>query len=128
MSEKAGGLGFIDVKQFWYSLKFSWFRRLCNTSAFWPKILLNEINRVTSESYTTSDLLQLGPKMLESIGKKLKNNFWSQVLGSTTPFMQGALFCHPEKIVIAPFWDNPSITKNNKPIKKSAFPTISKKS
>ena len=28
LSEKAGGLGFIDVKQFWYSLKFSWFRRL----------------------------------------------------------------------------------------------------
>ena len=127
LSEKAGGLGFIDVKEFWSSLKFSWLRRLCNTSAFWPKILTNEINRVSSESYTTSDLLQLGPKMLENIGKKLKNKFWSQVLCSVTPFMQGALFCHPEKIFISPFWENPSITKNNKPIKKSAFPTISRK-
>ena len=33
LSEKAGGLGLVDIKQFWESLKFSWFRRLCNTLA-----------------------------------------------------------------------------------------------
>ena len=41
--------------------------------------------------------------------------------------MQGAIFCHPEKIVIAPLWDNPNITRNNKAIKKSVFPIISEK-
>ena len=28
-----------DVDNFWKSLKFSWLRRACVTSAFWPKIL-----------------------------------------------------------------------------------------
>ena len=36
LSEKAGGLGIIDIRIFWKSLKFSWLRRLCNTTAFWP--------------------------------------------------------------------------------------------
>ena len=33
--------------------------------------------------------------------------------------MQGALFCHPENIVYAPFWSNPNITRNGKVIKSS---------
>ena len=41
--------------------------------------------------------------------------------------MQGALFCSPEKILSAPFWDNPLITRNNKAIKHSAFPALSTK-
>ena len=39
--------------------------------------------------------------------------------------MQGALFWYPEKIVITPIWDNPIVTRNNKPLKKSDFPGIS---
>ena len=39
LSEKAGGLGIIDMKTFWKSLMFSWLRRLCNTRAVWPTIL-----------------------------------------------------------------------------------------
>ena len=57
----------------------------------------------------------------------MKNKFWKQVLCAVSPFMQGALFCHPEKLLIAPFWDNPNISRNNKPIKPSAFPNLSVK-
>ena len=32
--EKAGGLGFTDIFQFWQSLKFSWLRRLCFSGGF----------------------------------------------------------------------------------------------
>ena len=38
LHEKAGGLGMVDIKDFWAALKFSWFRRLLNTQAFWPSI------------------------------------------------------------------------------------------
>ena len=38
--------------------------------------------------------------------------------------MQGALFCNPENIITAPFWDNPLITRNNKAIKYSTFPSL----
>ena len=39
----------------------------------------------------------------------------------------GGTFCYPEKLLIAPFWDNPNILRNNKPIKPSAFPNLSSK-
>ena len=41
--------------------------------------------------------------------------------------MQGAVFCHPDKIFIAPIWDNPMIKRNKKAIKISTFPDISQR-
>ena len=41
--------------------------------------------------------------------------------------MQGALFCYPDKIFTAPFWDNPCFLQRNKALKKSSFRTISTK-
>ena len=38
--------------------------------------------------------------------------------------MQGVLFCSPEKILLAPFWDNPAFTRINKPIKVDSFPVL----
>ena len=125
--EKAGGLGMFDIKSFWQSLKFSWFRRAINTNAFWPCILAAEVENIVGYQLTISDILQFGPKYLEKIGKSFKNKFWKQIFCSVTPFMQGALFCYPEKIFIAPIWDNPNITRNNKAIKKSTYPILSQK-
>ena len=111
LSEKAGGLGFVDVKQFWDSLKFSWLRRLCNTNAFWPRILEKSMEKVTGTVTSAVDFLQFGPNMIVNIGKKISNNFWKQIFCAVNNFMQGAIFCNPEKIIIAPFWDNPIIQK-----------------
>ena len=127
LSEKAGGLGVIDIKCFWQALKFSWIRRLLNTNAFWPKILCEEIKSIIGGEVTICDILQLGPNYLSFIGKKLKNQFWKQILCSVGPIMQGALFCHPENIVTAPLWDNPHILRNNKPLKRTFFPGLSEK-
>ena len=73
------------------------------------------------------DFLQLGPNKLVYIGKKMNNKFWKQVFSAVNPFMQGAVFCHPEKIFVAPLWDNPIISRNNKAMKTSAFPNLSHK-
>ena len=127
LSEKAGGLGLVDIKQFWQSLKFSWLRRLTSSSAFWPKILEISVQKITGNDSSVMDFLQLGPNKLVFIGKKMKNKFWKQVFSGVNPFMQGAVFCHPEKIFIAPLWDNPTISRNNKAIKTSAFPNLSHK-
>ena len=124
LSEKAGGLGFLDIKDFWLSLKFSWLRRALHTSAFWPKILIQQVESIIGHNLTIPDLLQLGPRYLEKVGKNIDNKFWKQVLCSVGLFMQGALFCNPEKIITAPFWDNPLILRNNKAIKYSTFPSL----
>ena len=127
LSEKNGGLGMVDIKNFWDCLKFSWFRRLCKSSAFWPNILVKNVSKVINDEVNITDMLQLGPNAIVNIGKKLGNNFWKQIFCSITPFMQGAIFCHPEMILNAPFWDNSMILRNNRAIKKSAFPAIAKK-
>ena len=125
ISEKAGGLGIIDVNNFWKSLKLSWLRRASSTSAFWPKILCLSIKHIDGSERSITDLLQEGPNLLSYIGKKLSNKFWKEVLCNVNLFMQGALFCYPEKIFTAPFWDNPNILQNNKAVKKLSFINIS---
>ena len=127
LAEKAGGLGALDIKSFWQSLKFSWIRRATNTSAFWPEILISEVKTIVGHEVTIPDILRFGASYLNVIGKKMTNKFWKQIFCSVELFMQGALFSYPEKIQIAPIWDNPLITRNNRAIKKSAFPTLSGK-
>ena len=117
LSEKAGGLGILDVNSFWKSLKFSWLRRALNTTAFWPKILCLSVKRIEGYERTISELLQEGPIHLSNIGKKMSNKFWKEVFCTINLFMQGALFCYPDKILTAPIWDNPSILQNNKAVK-----------
>ena len=118
-------MGVVDIKSFWKSLKFSWLRRLVNTRAQWPKILEIATENIVGHQISSSEIVQLGPNMLNQIGKKFKNKFWKEVFCSVTSYMQGAIFCNPEKILVAPFWDNPTITRNNKPIRKTAFPAVS---
>ena len=126
LSEKAGGLGMIDIKDFWQSFRFSWFRRLIKTNAYWPTILFNSMQKITGEVTTMNTLFEMGPAKFSFIGKKMGNRFWKEIFLTVGPIMQGAIFCHPEKILISTFWDNPLIVRN-KAIKKTDFPEISPK-
>ena len=108
LKENAGGLGVPDIKTFWLSLKFSWFRRALSTNSFWPKILLNEVQDITElEIKSVDDIMIQGPNEIGNIGKKLSNQFWKQVFSSVGPIMQGAISCYPEKMFTAPLWENP---------------------
>ena len=57
----------------------------------------------------------------------MKNVFWREVFLSVKAVMQGALFSEPEKILLAPFWRNPVITRNRKQIKETDFPMLDQK-
>ena len=39
--------------------------------------------------------------------------------------MYGSLFCVPERILLAPIWENPAITRNGKPLKAEKYPVFS---
>ena len=127
LPEKAGGLGFTDINQFWQSLKFSWLRRLCYSGGFWPKLLEKTVEKIEGVPVTIVDLLQFGPSKLSAIGKKCSNDFWKQIFCSAGDFMQGALYSIPENVILAPFWNNTIIKKNRKAIKISDFPEIANK-
>ena len=68
----------------------------------------------------------MGPSKFSNIGKKLKKCFWKEVFMTGAPTLQGALFCHPEKILPTSYWDNPFIVRN-RPIQKNDFPEIAQK-
>ena len=103
LSQKAGGLGVTDIAAFWNSLKFSWFRRLLKTEAFWPNILTMETQRILGYEIKTIDIMNLGPRMFYQLGKKFENRFWRDVFCTVEPIMQGAIYCHPENLFISSF-------------------------
>ena len=72
LKEKAGGLGVPDIKTFWNGLKFSWFKRMISTEAFWPKILQLEVQDILGHDFQTVDFLQLCPLKYKSLNKKNK--------------------------------------------------------
>ena len=51
LTEIDGGLGLTDIQDFWTSLKFSWFRKLNQTTAFWPKILETSVSQIIQRIY-----------------------------------------------------------------------------
>ena len=59
LPERKGGLGMIDIKDFWQAFRFSWFRRLTNTNAYWPNILLDTVTEITGEMINISTLLKM---------------------------------------------------------------------
>ena len=126
LPEAKGGLGMIDIKDFWQAFRFSWFRRLIKSNAFWPNILLNTINDITGEALDKNDILEMGQSKLLALSKKIQNKFWREVFRTAAPVIEGAVFCHPEKILLGSFWDNPLVTKN-RPLKKIDFSEISDK-
>ena len=121
---KSGGLGMPDLVHFWTAFKFSWLRRLLETEAFWPKILMQEISTILNINLLPCDLLKLGSAKLNEIAKK--NPFWKQVLAATVPISEGSSFCNPEKFSDTPLWYNPLIKRNNV-IKYNDFPEIAHK-
>ena len=127
LPEKLGGLGLTDIKQFWNSLKFSWLRRMCVSKSFWITVLEKSLSEAISTSISILEFLQFGPKAIVNASKKLGNMFWKGVFCLVEPYMQGALFSCPESLVFAPFWDNSSITRNNKTIKGKSYPMLKDK-
>jgi hypothetical protein len=50
--------------------------------------------------------------------------FWGEVFNTIEPILEGSIFCSPEKVLLASFWDNPLVKRGSKPIKKGDFPEI----
>ena len=124
LPEKIGGLSMTDVKAFWTSFKFSWFRRILNSGSILPKILEQSILETRQTNTNLINTLQLGPEKLKLISKSLTNNFWKEVLLSAFPVIECEIFQTPQKILLSPFFDNNIITRNNKIINATSHPII----
>ena len=94
------------------------------SESVWPTILLDSIFKATGIQYSLVDLFYLGPKKLIYIGKCLGNRFWKVILTDAVHFLEGAVFCHHEKIIYSSFWNNPLVTRYNKSIREKDFPIL----
>ena len=126
LPEAKSWLGVIDIKDFCQAFRFSWVRRLLKTGAFWPKILLDTVSKISGENVSKTFVFEMGHTKFLAIGKKMQNKFWKEVFSSIAPTVQGALFCHPEIFFLTSFWKNTFVTKNRL-IKSADFPDISAK-
>ena len=87
---------------------------------------MERIGEIISYKPLIHEFLQFGPQEMKTIGRQLNNQFWSQVLCCVAPFMEGAVFCQPQRILSAPFFENTMIGRNGKPLKSKSYPDISR--
>ena len=118
-----GGLSAPDIHKFWLAFKFSWFRRILTTDAFWPQLLLENVAKILQEDVSVSQLLQFATDKLKQIAQKITNPFWKQVLLSATPIIEGALFSFPGKLMHSSLFFNPHVTRS-RTVKYSEFPEL----
>ena len=88
---------------------------------------MKSLSKLQGRQVEILDFLQSGTKVIAKMSRLIKNPFWSNVLNSVKPIMQGALESCPEKIICAPFWDNTNILRNNRTIDKTNFPVLASK-
>ena len=127
LPENLGGLNVPNVENFWTAFKFSWVRRMLHTKSFWPQLIQHQINVQLGYEISLPEILELGPSLIEAIGKNMKNKFWKETFQSITTVTNAYLYRYPERFTRSSFWYNPLIKRNNKIIKLNDFPEISKK-
>ena len=127
LPEASGGLGMLDLGDFWDSLKFSWIRRAINSNDEWPKMLALTISEQIGHYTSITDFLQLGSSKIKLIASKLDNIFWRQVLTLTDKFLKGGIFCTPQRLFLTPVWENPYVLLEGKPIHTNKFASLGKK-
>ena len=120
---KYGGLGMPDISLFWTAFKFSWVRRMLSTNSFWPQILLKMVSKILNYKISICQMFQLGASRLVEISKKLTNPFWKQVLQSTFPMTNCAVFNFPQKLINCPLFYNPLVIRA-RVVKPTDFPEL----
>ena len=115
---KNGGLGMVDIKTFWQSLKCSWVRRLLKTNAFWPSILEINLKEINSQ---TNQILFAGPSFLKEIAKQIKNKFWREVLLCLADLHTEASYALPEHFYLFPIFNNILFKNGNRTLKSGNF-------
>ena len=109
ISEKLGGMRITDIKDFWSALKFSWILRSLQTVAVWPKILEVNMSENLSTGVNVPNMVEFGPHKFDFLAKNMGNLFWKEIFYIVKAVMNGAVYTAPEKLILAPLWENPAI-------------------
>ena len=116
-----GGLNMPDIGQFWNSLKLSWSRRLMTSEGAWQKIL--QLN-LLAINYDMTDIWYGGPTLVEKIGGKVSNKFWSETIQIFAKVMREIPFSYPHFFYNLNIFDNELFAVNNCQLNKNNFPAL----
>ena len=124
--EKKGGLNCPDIYSSWSSFKVSWWRRLFQKpESNWAKIFQENLKDINPLLNTSDIFLKLGLIEIDKLGKKFKNNFWSQCFSNLKPLILEACKNSPEYILNSPIWGSCFFLRNNQLCKRETFYPLS---
>ena len=105
MPKKLGGLGMVNINNFWKALRLSWFRQLIESKATWEKI-----HRAETAPYTFCPI----SSNYESLMKArllCKNGFWKEMYASLITCRLNEIIKDPAKFVTILSMGNPQLPK-----------------
>ena len=126
LPEEIGGLGMLDINDFWDSLRFSWIRRAINSNDEWPKMLALTLSEILGQYVNISQFLELPLNKIRITASKITNPFWKQVLNLIDKFTKASIYCFPYRLLMFPFWENPFVLSESKPMCQNQFANLGK--
>ena len=102
-----GGIKMIDLRSYIESLKTTWIRRIIKGNDSKWKLLTNEI-------FEVDKLLNVGPGIIETTVRNIKNRFWKDVLNSWSHLQRITKVDKWEEYIAQPIWYNTGIKIDNK--------------
>ena len=115
---KKGGLGMVDIDSFWSSMRFSWFRRISSSEAFWTNILKVELQKINS---TIESMLYFSKGQMLVLSKIYTNPFWKNTFKAASDLLSLIQFHSPYKFFLFPVVGNPLFKLGNQNIKLRIF-------
>ena len=102
-----GGIKMIDLRSYIESLKTTWIRRIIKGNDSKWKLLTNEI-------FEVDKLFNVGPGIIETTVRNIKNRFWKDVLNSWSHLQRLTKVEKWEEYIAQPIWYKTGIKIDNK--------------
>ena len=67
------------------------------------------MSEILSTDVNISNMVEFGPKKFDFLAKNMGNLFWKEIFYIVKAVMNGAVYTPPEKLILAPLWENPAI-------------------
>ena len=116
-----GGLRMIPIRDFWASLKLSWFGRAEGSQDLWVDIY-KAILREDAGILSTSEVLNLGDAKILELAADLKSHpFWSEALTCLSKVKVGYHISHYDRLMSLPVTDTTLLSKRLDPQGYSTF-------
>ena len=146
-----GGLGIMDIKQFWMAAKIGWLRKLrtkdynevrktnnihqqpdeninqtSTDTEDWLKMLMCELIKISGDlSLTPTKILtSWGTEKMRTLGLRLKNKFWKAVFTGIEDLEEGFYYVNPQYLGETVIWSTQDIRTDGRQLRAGGINSI----